>query len=610
MAISLPIVSTFDPQGVRRAKAALQDFSRMAGDIAKVAAGAVAAIGVAGVKEAVQFESSLAKIEGLVGVAGSDLDFLAQRARELGPAFGKSANEAAEALFFITSAGLRGESAVNVLEASLKGAAIGLGETKTIADLATSAVNAYGEAQLDGAQAVNILAEAVRLGKLEPAALADTMGMVLPLASNLGVTFNEVGAAMAGMSKTGTDASTAATQLRQILATIAKPTAEADRALANMGLSAEGLRTQIREEGLFATLETLTEAFDGNIEATTEVFGNIRALSGVLDLMGASIDDNRELFRLMGDDIYIADEAMQVVSETAEQRFNVALAGMKEILLAIGQDLLERLLPYLDQFQTFMNENGPAIAEAFDRIYGAVETVVTKVGEFIAGLVAQPEFQEFLENMRTNFDDIYESVGNVIENLSFLAEDAFMLVINTINENFQTLEDVASIFDDISFFANEISEGLKGVNGETVDVIDVFLNALNPMRGFRDALSLIADALDSVRRAYEKLKGKTGMDFKFDARNVRNPYISPRAVGGSIMKGSPYLVGERGPELFIPSSNGDIMANGKTAAMAGGGSTYNITVNAGVGDPVAIGQSVVTAIKRYERVSGPVFARA
>jgi TP901 family phage tail tape measure protein len=107
---------------------------------------------------------------------------------------------------------------------------------------------------------------------------------------------------MAGMSKTGTDASTAATQLRQILATIAKPTAEADKALANMGLSAEGLRDQIKHEGLFATLETLTDAFDGNIEATTEVFGNIRALSGVLDLMGASVDDNRELFKLMADD--------------------------------------------------------------------------------------------------------------------------------------------------------------------------------------------------------------------------------------------------------------------------------------------------------------------
>jgi len=224
MAIRLPIVSTFDKKGLDRAKRALKNFSSFAADVGKIAAGAVTAVAVAGVREAAAFESSIAKIEGLVGVGGEQLDRLAQSARELGPEFGKSANEAADALFFITSAGLRGEGAINVLEASLKGAAIGLGDTKTIADLATSAVNAYGESNLDGAQAVDVLTEAVRLGKLEPAELAGAMGQVLPLASNLGVSFDQVGAALAGMSKTGTDASTASTQLRQILATIAKPT--------------------------------------------------------------------------------------------------------------------------------------------------------------------------------------------------------------------------------------------------------------------------------------------------------------------------------------------------------------------------------------------------
>jgi TP901 family phage tail tape measure protein len=123
-------------------------------------------VGVASVREAAQFETSFAKIQGLVGVTADEIGELEEAARRLGPQFGVSANEAAEALFFITSAGLRGAGATEVLEASLKGAAIGLGDTKTIADLATSAVNAYGESTLGGAEAVDVLAEAVRLGKL------------------------------------------------------------------------------------------------------------------------------------------------------------------------------------------------------------------------------------------------------------------------------------------------------------------------------------------------------------------------------------------------------------------------------------------------------------
>jgi TP901 family phage tail tape measure protein len=42
----------------------------------------------------------------------------------------------------------------------------------------------------------------------------------LPLASAMGVDFNEVGAAFAAMSRTGTNAATSGTQLRQILSSL------------------------------------------------------------------------------------------------------------------------------------------------------------------------------------------------------------------------------------------------------------------------------------------------------------------------------------------------------------------------------------------------------
>jgi hypothetical protein len=49
-----------------------------------------------------------------------------------------------------------------------------------------------------------------------------------------------------------------------------------------------------------------------------------------------------------------------------------------------------------------------------------------------------------------------------------------------------------------------------------------------------------------------------------------------RAVGGPVMAGTPYVVGERGPELFVPSGPGTVVANDR---MGGGGVTqvvYNI----------------------------------
>jgi len=59
------------------------------------------------------------------------------------------------------------------------------------------------------------------------------------------------------------------------------------------------------------------------------------------------------------------------------------------------------------------------------------------------------------------------------------------------------------------------------------------------------------------------------------------PYSTPtagsnfgRAVGGSVMGRTSYLVGERGPEVFTPSTSGRITPNG-----LGGGSGVNVVVN-------------------------------
>jgi phage-related minor tail protein len=51
--------------------------------------------------------------------------------------------------------------------------------------------------------------------------------------------------------------------------------------------------------------------------------------------------------------------------------------------------------------------------------------------------------------------------------------------------------------------------------------------------------------------------------------------VSFRANGGPVTGGSPYIVGERGPELFVPGRSGSIVPNNQ---LAGGGDT-NVVVN-------------------------------
>jgi len=365
MAIFIPLVTKFDSKGLDGAKRALANFQNFAVDVGRVAATAVAAVGVASVREASQFETTFAKIQGLVGLTADEIADLEKAARDLGPQFGKTGNEAAEALFFITSAGLRGADAIDVLEASLKGSAIGLGSVEDIANAATAAMNTYGSAALSGTEATDALAEAVRLGQFSPEELAGALGRVIPISSELGVSFQETAGLIAGLTRGGLSASEAVTGIRGAMQAVLKPTGESAAMLEEYGFSAEGVRDSIEQDGLLATFGRLRDAFGENSEDFTRLIGSQEGLNAILALTGENSETYTGIVAEMTDGIGILDEAMAITAETAQFKFDSAINTAKDSLITIGGELAERLLPYLDDFKTFMDENGPTIEKVF-----------------------------------------------------------------------------------------------------------------------------------------------------------------------------------------------------------------------------------------------------
>ena len=90
-----------------------------------------------------------------------------------------------------------------------------------------------------------------------------------------------------------------------------------------------------------------------------------------------------------------------------------------------------------------------------------------------------------------------------------------------------------------------------------------------------------------------------GPDIKVNAPDL--PSLPRLAEGGLVMGPQVALIGEAGPELVVPFDK---------MGKLGGGNTYSITVQTGVGDPREIGRQVVDAIRQYERTAGPVFQAA
>jgi len=97
---------------------------------------------------------------------------------------------------------------------------------------------------------------------------------------------------------------------------------------------------------------------------------------------------------------------------------------------------------------------------------------------------------------------------------------------------------------------------------------DIFLGVMDGSRSAKDAvLELLAEiAKVNLRRSLLNMGGGGGGGFL----GWLGGLLSPRAGGGTVMAGSPYQVGERGAEMFVPEVNGRILSVAQSQRAGGG----------------------------------------
>ena len=171
-----------------------------------------------------------------------------------------------------------------------------------------------------------------------------------------------------------------------------------------------------------------------------------------------------------------------------------------------------------------------------------------------------------------------ETALKFIDDLIKANEENFRLTAETVakfNEAFRETDAIAT------GVANEVTKV-----GDTI--VDAFLrgesSALNFKNILRELLISIQKTiiqvliLDRVNRAIRE--GLGGIFAPKAPTNITNPIkIPPKASGGTIQSNTPSLVGERGPELFVPRTAGAITPSSLTPGKISGGSSVVINQN-------------------------------
>jgi len=336
---------------------------------------AFSAVGAAGFvaasREALGFESSMRRVNTIAKLSETGLKDLSGQVQKMGDRMKttKNVSEMSSALYQVYSSGLQGAKAMQVLEAAVQAADAGMTDTKTAADVLTTAMISYRLPAEKASYVSDLLFKTVDKGKVTFEQLAHSIGPVLTVASKFGVSMEEVSAAMAQLSLTAASPEEAATALERTITQLAAPTEETRKKLDALGasygtnaLKAKGLVGVLKEwrqvagdsETDFRKMLSSSEALKAGLELTAD--GGKEATKFLEDMghaAGAAADANTEMAKDTG-------FAFQVFQK------NLANLGVKigAGFLPIAKTLVDSLSGVADKFNAMDEEQRNLVSGA------------------------------------------------------------------------------------------------------------------------------------------------------------------------------------------------------------------------------------------------------
>lgn len=174
--------------------------------------------------------------------------------------FGIMEAEILQAAYRAKSAGVETNEVLDALRASAVGAKAGVTDLGEAIGVVTGVTNAYGKENITAKQALDTMFVAVLKGDTDFKKLSATIGDIVPTASALGISFEEVTSAMAALTKSKIETSKAATGLRALLFALIRPTEDA--AAVAKALGVEFSASAVRTHGLHGLLGKLVLRLD------------------------------------------------------------------------------------------------------------------------------------------------------------------------------------------------------------------------------------------------------------------------------------------------------------------------------------------------------------
>lgn len=226
-----------------------------------------------------------------------------------------SSLELTKAAYDVASAGFANAAdATQILKASAQGAKGGFSDLNTVADATTSVLNAYGLSAERATAIVDGFITTQNDGKIVVSQYANQIGKVAPIAAAAGVGIEELNAAISASTAQGVPVESTFAGLRQAISSILKPTDEASKLAASLGLEFNAQALQAK--GLGAFLADVAEKTKGSAAQNNVLFGSVEALAAIQPLLNDQLQKYNKFLDNQRNSAGAAAEAANISTQT------------------------------------------------------------------------------------------------------------------------------------------------------------------------------------------------------------------------------------------------------------------------------------------------------
>ena len=253
---------------------------------------------------------------------------------------------------------------------------------------------------------------------------------------------------------------------------------------------------------------------------------------------------------------------------------------------------------------TWLGQTWSQIAGVITSAATLIQTIVVAVFTALKGFIA------------THGTEINQVLTGAWDMIKASITGALAVIQGIINLGMALLKgDWSGVWTALQGIVTSVMDMLKGVVGGAIAILQGIFGGLIEQIGKKLApafQSLNDDVLTPVANAFDAIGAAIGrvIDFVADLIKKFTQIVIPPALNPG--SPTPFEMGLRGigkamqdlTAVQLPAFGGGLQL---APAMAGGGNTFNVTVNAGGGDPQAIGLAVGDAVRRAARALGGAY---